>query len=119
MKSLSYEGHTYRSLAECNFAAILKEWKVPYQHDYKFCPPRRFMLDFAIIAPRVGIEIEGITAKGGRHQRFMGYMKDCEKYNLALSLGWKIYRIPSVWLTDKKFSQYYLDFVTQLKNALD
>ncbi len=41
----------------------------------------------------IAIEIEGGTRFGNsRHSRGSGFERDCEKYNLATSLGWRVYR---------------------------
>lgn len=110
--------YIYRSEAETLMAEVLKDLKVEFKHDYRFAPPRKFMLDFALPLLKIGIEVEGITPHAGRHQRFIGYMKDCEKYNIGLSKGWRILRIPAIWLTSEKYYFYYLDFVEQLKQLI-
>jgi hypothetical protein len=40
----------------------------------------------------VGVEIEGGEWIYGRHNRPEGFMKDCEKYNTAAIMGWKVLR---------------------------
>ena len=37
-------------------------------------------------------EVEGGVFSEGRHTRGMGFMKDMEKYNNAVMLGWRIVR---------------------------
>jgi hypothetical protein len=40
----------------------------------------------------LAIEIEGGIFIGGRHTRGRGYQDDLEKYNVATSLGWRVFR---------------------------
>lgn len=68
--------------------------------EFKFHPKRRFRFDFADPASRVAIELEGGTWAGGRHTRGAGYAKDCEKYNLATLLGWRVFRFTVDMLRD-------------------
>ena len=62
------------------------------EQEYRFAPPRRFRLDLAFVDQKVAVELEGGVYVQGRHTRGKGYEKDCEKYNLAQSLGWSVYR---------------------------
>lgn len=109
----------YRSWAEVHFSIMLDELKIDYEYDYRFSDSRRYMFDFAIVLPQVAIEIEGISANGTRHQRLVGYMNDCEKYNYALSLGWKVFRIPVPWLTSSRYYNKLADTLSQIKIAVN
>lgn len=60
--------------------------------EYKFHPTRKWQFDFAIIGPKIGIEIDGGIFSGGRHTRGSGFVKDMEKLNEAAILGWRILR---------------------------
>lgn len=60
--------------------------------EYQFAPGRKWRFDFAWVDHKIAVEIEGMTSKIGRHQRRDGYAKDCEKYNAALVLGWRVLR---------------------------
>ncbi len=69
------------------------------RREYRFDPARKWRFDFAHVESRVAIELEGGTQKKpwhprGRHVRHDGFVRDCEKYNRATSLGWRVYRIP-------------------------
>lgn len=61
--------------------------------EYKFHPSRKWRFDFAYPEQFIAIEVEGGIWIGGRHIHPLGFEKDCEKYNEAAKLGWKVYRI--------------------------
>lgn len=65
------------------------------EREYKFHPKRKWLFDFCYPDLMLAIEVEGGTRKGGRHSRHDGYTKDCEKYNEALILGYRVIRVTS------------------------
>lgn len=62
--------------------------------EYKFAPTRKFRADWAIFRGEdcVLVEYEGIFCKKSRHTTYVGYTDDCEKYNLAATLGYTVLR---------------------------
>lgn len=60
--------------------------------EYKFHPVRKWRFDFAYPERKIAIECEGAVWTQGRHTRGGGYQKDCEKYNAATILGWRVLR---------------------------
>lgn len=70
--------------------AMLKDIRLEYE--YKFHPVRRWRFDLAHPETKTAIEIEGGIWTKGRHTRPIGYIKDMEKYNAAIELGWVILR---------------------------
>lgn len=60
--------------------------------EHRFHQIRRWRLDFAYPELKIGIEIEGGVWTRGRHNRPIGFIKDCEKYNMAQEMGWRIFR---------------------------
>lgn len=60
--------------------------------EHRFHPQRRWRFDFAWPERKIAVEIEGGTFTRGRHVRPLGYEGDCEKYNEAALLGWKVLR---------------------------
>lgn len=62
------------------------------EREYRFHPVRRWRIDFAWPDMKYGVEIEGLSSKISRHTTIKGYRNDCEKYNTALLMGWRILR---------------------------
>lgn len=75
--------------------------------EYRFHPERRWRFDFAYPDLKIAVEAEGGVFGHGRHTRGMGYVKDCEKYNQAVLLGWRVFRY-----TIKNYDQINKDFET-------
>jgi len=60
--------------------------------EYRFSFPRKWRFDWAWPDRKVAVEIEGGAWIAGRHSRGAGFLSDMEKYNTAVSLGWKLFR---------------------------
>ena len=71
-----------------------------WSQEYRFHPKRKWRFDFALPGRKVAIEIEGLTASGGRHQSIKGFSNDCEKYNRAAIMGWTVLRFTQKHLRD-------------------
>jgi len=86
--------HIKGSDLEEEFAWYCKAFKLPKnEREYRFHPLRRWRFDFAWPKKKVAVELEGgIWIRGG-HTRGKGFLKDCEKYNTATFMGWKIIRL--------------------------
>lgn len=54
--------------------------------------PRKFALDYAWPHAKLGVEVEGGVWSGGAHGRGSGILRDMEKQNVAVVLGWRILR---------------------------
>ncbi len=61
--------------------------------EYQFHPKRKWRFDSAWPEKMVAVEFEGGIWTNGRHTRGKGYENDCEKYNNALLLGWRVFRL--------------------------
>jgi len=97
----------YRSKREITDPVLLlKALNANYEQEYRFHPKRRWRFDFALVEDKIAIEIEGGTWINGRHSRALGYTKDCEKYNTAALMGWRILRFTSDMIRDGKFYQF-------------
>lgn len=75
------------SLAEETFLALWRQagGKEPVR-EHRFASPRRWRFDFCWLDELVAVEIQG----WGRHQRFVGFDKDCQKFGAAAALGWRV-----------------------------
>lgn len=62
--------------------------------EHRFAPPRRWRFDIAFPDALVAVELEGGEFIAGRHTRPLGFLRDCEKYNLAAERGWCVLRYP-------------------------
>lgn len=60
--------------------------------ELQFHPVRQWRFDLAAPELRIAIEIEGGVFRGGRHTRGRGYVRDMEKYNAAVTRGWRMLR---------------------------
>lgn len=58
--------------------------------EHRFHESRRWRFDYAWIAERVALEVEGAVWINGRHSRGSGKVKDMEKYSEAACLGWRL-----------------------------
>ena len=85
-------GNRNRSRGEEGLSWQLYAAGIPYETEYRFHPVRKWRADFKV-GDDVLIEVEGLTAQGGRHQRTAGYTNDCEKYNEATLLGYRVLRV--------------------------
>ncbi len=66
------------------------------QREWQFHPTRKWRFDFAFPGEKLAIEIEGVRRGiGSRHQQTDGMVKDMEKYNMAVKMGWRILRYTS------------------------
>jgi len=84
-----------KSLYEVMMANLLKNAGYKFQIEYKFCPTRKWRLDFALepLKVKIGIEVEGEIWTGkGRHSVGKGFIGDTEKYNMAQIMGWIVLR---------------------------
>lgn len=84
------------SALEERLLAQIREAGLPEPvREHRFCPTRKWRLDFAYPGLGVGIEVEGGIFMRGRHNRPSGFVKDAEKYNTCAILGWRILRYTS------------------------
>ena len=88
------------SAAEDALAAALDALGLEYEREYRFDRVRRWRADFMLRASQpvpdataadLLVEVEG----RGRHQTYVGYRLDCEKYNAATRAGWRVLRYPA------------------------
>lgn len=70
------------------------------EREYRFHHKRKFRFDFAWIDDRVACEVEGVISAKSRHTTISGYTKDCDKYNLAAEMGWRVFRYTVIHLNE-------------------
>lgn len=89
------------SPGEEQLAVHLRCYGIPYEREYLFAAEigRKFRADFAFPDARLLVEIEGGTWSNGRHSRGYGFELDCEKYNIATYLGWRLLRYSTDMVT--------------------
>jgi very-short-patch-repair endonuclease len=68
--------------------------------EVRFLDSRRWRFDFAWPDVKLACEVEGGVYSGGRHTSGAGFEKDCEKYNTALVLGWRVLRVTAKHVRD-------------------
>lgn len=90
-----------QSTGEAEFSLWLRTAPdLPVVHrEFEFHPDRKWRFDFAWPELLLAVEIEGVTANGGRHQRIAGFKADLEKYHHAFMLGWRVYRCDSAMVS--------------------
>lgn len=61
------------------------------EREYHAIPGRKFRWDFAFVAQRLLVEVQGSTwVAGTGHTSGRGIARDCEKVNLATLHGWRV-----------------------------
>ena len=78
----------------------LKYADIQFVCEYQFAQNRKFRFDLAIPDLKIGIEYEGVISDKSGHTTIKGFTKDCQKYNLAVSLGWSVYRYTALNLNE-------------------
>ena len=82
-----------KSSGEEFFVRLCRIFGTPMpEREFRFRPSRRWRFDFAWPEGKVAVEIEGGVYIDGRHTRGKGYERDLEKYNAAVTDGWKVFR---------------------------
>ena len=90
-----------KSTLEKQFDLLCEVHGIPLaEHEYTFAPPRRWRFDRVWPDKMVAVEVEGGVFAHGRHNRAIGFIKDCEKYNEAAILGWTVLRFPTPAVTN-------------------
>jgi very-short-patch-repair endonuclease len=63
-----------------------------FEREFKFCETRRWRSDFAFVNEKLLVECEGGIWINGAHSRGKHFISDCEKYNNATLLGYRLLR---------------------------
>ena len=85
---------------DSKFRKLLEHYHFPVpEQELKFHDTRKWRFDYAWPKHKVALEVEGGIFSGGRHTRGVGFLKDMEKYNEAVLLGWRVFRVSVPALT--------------------
>lgn len=76
----------------------------PLEREFRFHPTRRWRFDFALPARKIAIELNGGVWNGGRHVRGRGYLRDREKINAAVVLGWRVFELGTGQITQERIA---------------
>lgn len=74
--------------------------------EFKFHPERKWRSDLVWPEKLLICEIEGGVYNKGRHVRPQGFEKDCEKYNHATLLGYRLLRVTGSQIKSGKALQW-------------
>lgn len=96
---------TEKEQAQALLEIHMSELRIKWTPEFKFHPTRKWKADYKV-SPSVLVEIEGGVFSQGRHTRGVGYTKDCEKYNEAQSLGYKVYRFTTQQVLTGKAKEF-------------
>lgn len=80
-----------KSTGEIEMEWLLKSEGIEFEREVKFHPERKWRFDF-VVDKAIAIEVEGGIFTQGRHTRGKGYINDMQKYNAALTQGWRVLR---------------------------
>ena len=74
-------------------------------------------LDKAFPDYKIAVEVEGGMWSGGAHNRGKKYQEDCEKYNEATRLGWRVYRFGTNQIKEQRLAVFMLQVLSEVKNG--
>lgn len=80
------------SRGEEAFALHCRAENLTPERECVFTTERAWRFDFAFPYKLIAVEIEGGIWKGGAHTRGKHFESDCQKYNAAAKLGWRVLR---------------------------
>lgn len=69
------------------------------EREFLFHVERRWRFDFAHVATRTAVEINGGVFTGGAHVRSGGVQRDYAKLNEAQLLGWTVFQLSGPMIT--------------------
>lgn len=95
-------------------AMLQEDYPYAWHSEYLFSH-RNFRFDYALPTKKIAIEIQGGTWTQGKHTRGKGYQNDCEKLNLAQTLGWNV-----LWYTPQMLEEsitVILEDIEQIMNT--
>jgi len=81
--------------------------------EHVFHPTRKWRFDYAIPSVKIACEYHGIASFVGKkgqsgHGSITGLTRDCEKFNQADILGWRVLSFTAMHFTDRTRKQHKL-----------
>ena len=73
---------------------------IPPTLEHRFHPTRKWRFDLAWPDRLMACEVEGGSWVNGAHSRGAHFESDCEKYNEATILGWRVLRVTNHMVKD-------------------
>lgn len=80
-----------------------------FAREYRWHPVRRWRADFAFVAHKLLVEVDGGVWSQGRHTRGAGFTADCEKTNEAMLAGWRVLRVTKLHIDNEQA----IDWITR------
>lgn len=79
----------------------IKAAKLPAPvQEVRFAAPRKWRFDLCWPDQMIAVEVEGGIWSRGRHSRGAGMIADMDKYNEAVMLGWRLFRVSGNHIED-------------------
>jgi very-short-patch-repair endonuclease len=92
-KRVPMKGRHARGDAVCDaLAEQMRGLGLDVVREHRFAPSRRWRFDLAVVALKLAVEVDGGAFTGG-HSRGAAYERECEKFNTAVLLGWRVFRV--------------------------
>lgn len=85
--------------------------------EYRFCPERKWRVDYAWPGLKVALEVEGAVWVQGRHTRGSGFVKDMEKYNTLAAQGWRLLRCTPAEIKNMKVLRLLSETLNQKRRS--
>lgn len=88
-----------------------KTLEVQFTFEYHFNKPRtNHRFDAAILCCKIAIEIEGGAFAGQGHRNVGKFLSDMLKYNIASTLGWRVFRFTTTDILKESFINTLTDY---------
>lgn len=105
--------HAPSAEAALLLAALSAAWLPAPEVEVLFVPGRDWRADLAWPDRGLLVEVQGGTFSGGAHTRGVGYSRDCERLAEAHLLGWRMFWLPTDWIT-KQHADRAVRLVTRI-----
>jgi len=88
----------------------------PPVRELRFHPTRGWRFDLAWPDRLLAVEVEGGAFVGGRHTQGRAFEADCEKYDEAILMGWRVIRVTPRMIRDGK-AIHYIQSLLKLRGS--